>query len=85
MAEDPKIGRREFLTVAGAAAAAMAPALPAEAQAQPATTAAAAPMAHSPADEPLLTLTPTEHAFFVAAADTMIPVSYTHLTLPTKA
>mgnify|MGYP003343635008 FL=1 len=73
MAEDPKIGRREFLTVAGAAAAAMAPALPAEAQAQPATTAAAAPMAHSPADEPLLTLTPTEHAFFVAAADTMIP------------
>ena len=27
----------------------------------------------SPADEPLLTLTPTEHAFFVAAADTMIP------------
>lgn len=68
MAEDPKIGRREFLTVAGAAAAALAPAMPAEAQAQPAATPAAAPVTPS-ADEPLLTLTPTEHAFFVAAVD----------------
>jgi gluconate 2-dehydrogenase gamma chain len=77
MAEDPKIGRREFLTVAGAAAAALAPALPAEAQqaqpvAPPATTPVAAPAA-PPVDEPLLTLTATEHAFFAAAADTMIP------------
>jgi gluconate 2-dehydrogenase gamma chain len=75
MAKDPKIGRREFLTVAGAAA--LAPAAPAAAQqtqlatpstAPPATTAAAPPV-----DEPLLTLTATEHAFFVAAADTIIP------------
>lgn len=77
MAEDPKIGRREFLTVAGAAAAALAPALPAEAQqAQPVTSTAtppAAPSAAPPVDEPLLTLTATEHAFFAAAADTMIP------------
>ncbi len=72
MAEDPKIGRREFLTVAGAAAAALAPAMPAEAQAQPAATPAAAPVTPS-ADEPLLTLTPTEHAFFVAAVDAIIP------------
>ena len=80
MAKDPKIGRREFLTVAGVAA--LAPAAPAAAQqtqlatpsaatpstAPPATTAAA-----PPADEPLLTLTATEHAFFVAAVDTIIP------------
>ena len=77
MAEDPKIGRREFLTVAGAAAAALAPALPAEAQqaqpvAPPATTPVAT-VAARPVDEPLLTLTATEHAFFAAAADTMIP------------
>jgi gluconate 2-dehydrogenase gamma chain len=77
MAEDPKIGRREFLTVAGAAAAALAPAGLAEAQqAQPVTSPAtptATPPALPPADEPLLTLTATEHAFFVAAADTLIP------------
>jgi gluconate 2-dehydrogenase gamma chain len=81
MADDPKIGRREFLTAAGAAAATLAPAISAEAQqaqgappsatppaATPVTTAAAPPI-----DEPLLTLTATEHAFFVAAADTIIP------------
>ena len=81
MAEDPKIGRREFLTVAGAAAATLAPASLAEAQqsqpvAAPAPTRAATPAATAalpPADEPLLTLTATEHAFFVAAADTLIP------------
>jgi len=75
MAKDPKIGRREFLTVAGAAA--LAPAAPAAAQqtqlatssTAPAATIAAAP----PVDEPLLTLTATEHAFFVAAVDTIIP------------
>src|ERR1700744_4716475 len=75
MAQDPKIGRREFLTVAGAAAAALAPAQLAEAQqaqsASPAT--AATTPAAPPADEPLLTLTATEHAFFVAPADTIIP------------
>jgi gluconate 2-dehydrogenase gamma chain len=78
MAKDPKIGRREFLTVAGAAA--LAPAAPAAAQqAQSATISAATPSTAPPAtqpppvDEPLLTLTATEHAFFVAAADTIIP------------
>ncbi|SHN81669.1 gluconate 2-dehydrogenase subunit 3 family protein [Bradyrhizobium erythrophlei] len=77
MAEDPKIGRREFLTAAGAAAAVLAPAQLAEAQqAQPVTPSATAPVAAPaapPADEPLLTLTATEHAFFAAAADTIIP------------
>jgi gluconate 2-dehydrogenase gamma chain len=79
MAKDPKIGRREFLTVAGAAA--LAPAAPAAAQQVQsttitgATTSVATPAASSPppVDEPLLTLTATEHAFFVAAADTIIP------------
>jgi gluconate 2-dehydrogenase gamma chain len=75
MAKDPKIGRREFLTVAGAAA--LAPAAPAAAQQQvSATPSAATTLATTstpPVDEPLLTLTATEHAFFVAAADTIIP------------
>jgi gluconate 2-dehydrogenase gamma chain len=76
MAEDPKIGRREFLTVAGAAAAVLAPAQLAEAQpaqSAPSTVAPATTTAAPPADEPLLTLTATEHAFFVAATDTIIP------------
>src|ERR1700684_3072583 len=72
MAKDPKIRRREFLTVAGAAA--LAPAAPAAAQQVSATPSAAMAAATSPpVDEPLLTLTATEHAFFVAAADTIIP------------
>ena len=77
MAQDPKIGRREFLTVAGAAAAALAPVKSAEAQqAQPVAapapgSAPASPL--PPVDEPLLTLTATEHAFVAAAADTLIP------------
>lgn len=77
MAEDPKIGRREFLTAAGAAAAALAPAISAEAEPAQAVASSATPAAASPAappvDEPLLTLTATEHAFFAAAADTIIP------------
>ncbi len=61
------IARRNFLLGAGTAVAAtIAPAAPGEAQ----TPSAPAP-AHDP--EPLLTLTATEHAFFVAAADTIIP------------
>jgi gluconate 2-dehydrogenase gamma chain len=68
MADDKNpIPRRNFLLGAGTAVAtglASAAAAPAEAQ-----TSAAAP----PADEPLLTLTATEHAFFLAAADAMIP------------
>ena len=62
------IARRNFLFGAGTAVAAgLAPTAPAEAQAP----AAAAPPAVD--HEPLLTLTATEHAFFVAAADTIIP------------
>jgi gluconate 2-dehydrogenase gamma chain len=64
------IARRNFLLGAGTAVAAgLAPTAPVEAQTpQPAPAAAVAPDS-----EPLLTLTATEHAFFVAAADTMIP------------
>jgi gluconate 2-dehydrogenase gamma chain len=64
---DNPIPRRGFLLGAGTAVAAgLAP--PAEAQAP---QAAASPPASDA--EPLLTLTPTEHAFIVAAADTLIP------------
>jgi gluconate 2-dehydrogenase gamma chain len=67
MADDKNpIPRRNFLLGAGTAVASLASAAAAPAEAQ---TSAAAP----PADEPLLTLTATEHAFFLAAADTMIP------------
>ena len=75
MADDP-IPRRQFLKGAGAAGTAVAAALspnasaPAQAQAaQPAPAATAA----APDAEPLLALTPTEHAFVVAAVDTLIP------------
>ena len=74
---DNPIARRSFLVGAGTAVAAgLAPAgdaqaktkahAPSQAQAQPKPAAA-------PAPEPLLTLTPTEQAFFAAAADTLIP------------
>ena len=67
MADDSNpIRRRNFLMGAGTAlAATVAP--PPAADAQGATAAAA------PDAEPLLTLTPTEHAFVAAAADTLIP------------
>ena len=67
---DETLPRRRFLLGAGTAVAAGL-AAPAEAQ-TPASAAAAAPAA---ADQPetLLTLTAAEHAFFVAAADTLIP------------
>jgi gluconate 2-dehydrogenase gamma chain len=66
-ADESPIARRHFLLGAGTAVAAgLAPATPVEAQAPPATSPTAEP-------EPLLTLTPTEHAFFAAAADTIIP------------
>ena len=61
------IKRRHFILGAGTAVASSlaAPAqTPAQAQTGPATP---------PADEPLLTLTQTEQAFFAAAADAMIP------------
>jgi gluconate 2-dehydrogenase gamma chain len=74
MADDATIPRRRFLAGAGAAgtavAAALAPTLPA-APAQAAQPANAAAAASEP--EPLLTLTATEQAFFVAAVDTLIP------------
>jgi gluconate 2-dehydrogenase gamma chain len=62
------IARRNFLFGAGTTVAAgLAPTAPAAAQ----TPAPATPPAADP--EPLLTLTATEHAFFVAAVDTIIP------------
>src|ERR1700685_3501562 len=69
MADDKSpIRRRNFLMGAGTAvAASLAPPVAAEAQTAP--NVATAP----PDAEPLLTLTQTEHAFFVAAADTLIP------------
>ena len=71
MADDTNpIARRRFLVGAGTAVAAgLAP--PAQAQTPQAATAPATPP--TPDHEPLLTLTATEHAFFVAAVDTIIP------------
>ena len=63
IAADAPIPRRSFLLGAGTAVAAGL--APANAQTPPAVAAAE--------PEPLLTLTPTEHAFMVAAADTLIP------------
>jgi gluconate 2-dehydrogenase gamma chain len=69
-ATDAPIPRRGFLLGAGTAVAAgLAPA--ANAQTPPLAQASAATTASEP--EPLLTLTPTEHAFVAAAADTLIP------------
>jgi gluconate 2-dehydrogenase gamma chain len=61
------IPRRSFLLGAGTAVAAgLSPAANAQAP-------AVAPAAIAAEPEPLLTLTPTEHAFVVAAVDTIIP------------
>ena len=68
-ATSESIPRRSFLVGAGTAVAAGLAAT-ADAQAQPTPQATGASGADS---EPLLTLTPTEHAFMAAAADTMIP------------
>jgi gluconate 2-dehydrogenase gamma chain len=69
MADDNiPIRRRNFLLGAGTAvAASLTPPVAAEAETAPSAAGT------SPDAEPLLTLTPTEHAFFVAAADTLIP------------
>ena len=67
---DGAIFRRQFLVGAGALATALSPATPSQAQAAPAASPASPAV---PADEPLLTLMPTEHAFIVAAVDTLIP------------
>ena len=71
MADDTNpIARRRFLVGAGTAVAAgLTP--PAQAQTPQAAAAPATPPA--PDHEPLLTLTATEYAFFVAAVDTIIP------------
>ena len=67
---DETIPRRVFLKGAVVGTAAFAAGQPASAPAQT----SAAPAATPPADaEPLLTLTATEHAFIVAAVDTLIP------------
>jgi gluconate 2-dehydrogenase gamma chain len=68
---DETIPRRSFLKGAVAGTAALA--APASAAAQTPAAPAAVPAAASPDAEPLLTLTATEHAFIVAAADTLIP------------
>jgi gluconate 2-dehydrogenase gamma chain len=68
---DETIARRKFLLGAGLAGTAVASGLT---PANPATPAAAQTSAPSALQlEPLLTLTETEHAFVVAAADTLIP------------
>jgi len=64
------IARRRFLVGAGTAVAAGIT-QPAPAQSEP--SAPASTDASAPDHEPLLTLTPTEHAFVVAAVDTLIP------------
>lgn len=70
IADESPIARRHFLLGAGTAVAAgLAPAAPVEAQTPQASQGAASPGE----PEPLLTLTATEHAFFAAAADTIIP------------
>ena len=74
---DETIPRRKFLVGAGLAGTAVAsgltpanPATPAAAQ----TAASAAPaLGPAPDAEPLLALNETEHAFVVAAVDTLIP------------
>src|SRR5271155_2454675 len=70
---DGAIFRRQFLVGAGALATALTPATPSQAQAAPAASPASPASPAVPADEPLLTLMPTEHAFIVAAVDTLIP------------
>src|SRR5262245_54998017 len=68
---DETIPRRGFLKGAIVGTAALATAGPAPAEAQ--TTASASAAQTPPDAEPLLTLTATEHAFIVAAVDTLIP------------
>jgi gluconate 2-dehydrogenase gamma chain len=71
---DETLPRRRFLLGAGTAVAGLAApvAAPADAQTQQPAPSGAAP-AIADQSEALLTLTAAEHAFFVAAADTLIP------------
>ena len=77
MTEDKKIRetipRRKFLVGAGLAGTAAAAGLAQSAPAQAQTAAPAAAAQTAPQDEPLLILNETEHAFVVAAIDTLIP------------
>jgi gluconate 2-dehydrogenase gamma chain len=70
---DETIPRRRFLVGAGLAGTAVATGLNAEAQAQSPAAPPAAPAAAAAQPEPLLLLNETEHAFIVAAVDTIIP------------
>jgi gluconate 2-dehydrogenase gamma chain len=75
---DETIPRRKFLVGAGVAGTAVATAMASGAaapapQPQNAAPAAAQATVATAAPEPLLTLTLTEHAFIVAAVDTLIP------------
>jgi len=69
---DDTIPRRKFLLGAGVAGTAVATGMR-SADAANAAPGSAQPAAAAPQPEPLLTLTPTEHAFVVAAVDTFIP------------
>ena len=71
---DETLPRRRFLLGAGTAVAAgLASPASAEAQTPAPATAAAATATPATEAEPLMTLTPGEHAFVVAAVDTFIP------------
>jgi gluconate 2-dehydrogenase gamma chain len=74
---DETIPRRKFLVGAGVAGASLTSASLTAGLAQPdaaqAQTAAAPPAAAEPQTEPLLYLNDTQHAFVVAAVDTLIP------------
>jgi gluconate 2-dehydrogenase gamma chain len=68
------IPRRKFLLGAGLAGTAVATGLTQQAAADPQTTSPAdSNVAPSPQSEPLLILNESEHAFVVAAVDTLIP------------
>jgi gluconate 2-dehydrogenase gamma chain len=70
---DETIPRRKFLVGAGLAGAAATTGLAQPAPAEAQTQAAAVPAGATPQAEPVLYLNETEHAFVVAAVDTMIP------------
>jgi len=72
---DETIPRRDFLKGAVGTAAALTTvrSVPAEAQTASSAGAPATSSTAAPDAEPLLTLTATEHAFIVAAVDTIIP------------
>jgi gluconate 2-dehydrogenase gamma chain len=70
---DDTIPRRKFLVGAGLAGTAVAAGLTPDAPAQAQTPPASAAVTTAPQAEPLLLLNETEHAFVLAAVDTMIP------------